>query len=218
MVTTPRRYYDEKNGKWYFSVVDIIVLTTSSTNPRNYWKVLKNRLKKEGNQLVTQCNQLKMLARDGKYYLTDTADIETLTEIIKLIPGARVNDLATCFEPFIDPVRSRAHAEGASPPDRGAATSNGADAELLLDSYQSSDYIFIQAFVAGVSLSDLNIKVSPRKITISGSRPFPKETPLGIEKKDYLTQELLWLSFSRTIDLPFPIETDTLEATEKNGM
>lgn len=68
-----RRYFDEQTGKWYFSVVDIIALTTSSTNPRNYWKVLKNRLKKGDNELVTKINRLKMQARDGKFYLTDAA-------------------------------------------------------------------------------------------------------------------------------------------------
>ena len=72
-----RRVYDEKSEKWYFSVVDIIAVLINQKDfqlARNYWKVLKNRLKKEDNQSVTKCNQLKMLADDGKYYLTDTAD------------------------------------------------------------------------------------------------------------------------------------------------
>ena len=70
-----RRVYDEDTGTWYFSVVDIIQVLIRQPDyqaARNYWKVLKNRLKKEGSQSVTKCNRLKMEAADGKKYLTDT--------------------------------------------------------------------------------------------------------------------------------------------------
>ena len=69
-----RRVYDEKAETWYFSVVDIIQVLTQQSDfqsARNYWKVLKNRLAKEGTQLVTHCNQLKLEATDGKKYRTD---------------------------------------------------------------------------------------------------------------------------------------------------
>lgn len=82
-----RRHWDEKQEKWYFSVVDIVAVLTNSSNPRNYWKVLKNRLKKEGSEVVTKCNQLKMQASDGKFYLTDAADTETMFRIIQSIPS-----------------------------------------------------------------------------------------------------------------------------------
>jgi hypothetical protein len=59
-----RSVWDDEAGKWYFSVVDVVAVLTESENPRNYWKVLKNRLKKEGNQTVTNCNQLKLRAED----------------------------------------------------------------------------------------------------------------------------------------------------------
>ena len=71
-----RSIWDEETEEWYFSIVDIVGILTDSPNPNNYWKVLKNRLKKEGSQLVTNCNQLKMQSSDGKYYKTDVADIE----------------------------------------------------------------------------------------------------------------------------------------------
>lgn len=71
-----RRHWNEKQEKWYFSVVDIIGILTQSVDPRNYWKVLKNRLNKEGSEVVTKCNQLKMQASDGKFYLTNAADVE----------------------------------------------------------------------------------------------------------------------------------------------
>ncbi len=73
-----RTHWDESQEKWLFSVVDVVAVLSESTNPNNYWKVLKSRLKKEGAQLVTDCNQLKMLSSDGKYYKTDVADTEQL--------------------------------------------------------------------------------------------------------------------------------------------
>jgi hypothetical protein len=80
-----RREYDQNSKKWHYSIVDIITLTTKSSDPRNYWKVLKNRLKKKDSDLVTKCNQLKMKAKDGKNYLTDVADESTLRLILESI-------------------------------------------------------------------------------------------------------------------------------------
>jgi hypothetical protein len=82
-----RRHWDEQEGKWYFSVVDIVGVLSESKDPRNYWKVLKNRLSKEGSEVVTNCNQLKMMASDGKKYLTDVADVETILRLIQSIPS-----------------------------------------------------------------------------------------------------------------------------------
>ncbi len=82
-----RRYWDDDNEKWYFSVVDVVDILTGSPNPRSYWKVLKNRLKKEGSEVVTKCNHLKMQAADGKFYQTDAADTEVMFRIIQTIPS-----------------------------------------------------------------------------------------------------------------------------------
>ena len=82
-----RSHWDVKQEKWYFSVVDVVAILSGSVNPRNYWKVLKNRLKKEGSEVVTKCNQLKMQSSDGKYYLTDAADTETMLRILQTIPS-----------------------------------------------------------------------------------------------------------------------------------
>ena len=82
-----RTIWDDVQEKWYFSVVDVIAILTDSPTPRNYWKVLKNRLKKEGNESVTNCNQLKLLAADGKRYLSDVADQEPLFRIIQSVPS-----------------------------------------------------------------------------------------------------------------------------------
>ena len=65
-----RTVWDDEAGKWYVSVIDVVGVLTDSADPNNYWKVLKSRLKKEGNETVTNCNRLKMLAADGKMRLT----------------------------------------------------------------------------------------------------------------------------------------------------
>lgn len=77
------------NDRWYFSVVDIIEILTETSNPRTYWKVLKHRLLKEGSQVVTNCNQLKMIAADGRMRATDAADAETMLRIIQSIPSPK---------------------------------------------------------------------------------------------------------------------------------
>ena len=84
-----RVQWDEEQEKWFFSIVDIVAILTESVNPNNYWKVLKSRLKKEGSELVTNCNQLKMESTDGKFYKTDVADTEQLLRLIQSIPSPK---------------------------------------------------------------------------------------------------------------------------------
>ncbi len=81
-----RTIWDNVTEEWYFSVVDIVDVLTDSVNPNNYWKVLKNRLKKEGSQLVTSCNQLKMPSSDGKKYKTDCMNMEQVFRLIQSMP------------------------------------------------------------------------------------------------------------------------------------
>ena len=84
-----RTVWDDEAGKWYVSVIDVVGVLTDSADPNNYWKVLKNRLKKEGNETVTNCNRLKMLAADGKMRLTDVADVEQLFRLVQSIPSPK---------------------------------------------------------------------------------------------------------------------------------
>ena len=84
---TIRTVWDKEKEKYYISVVDIVGVISESDNPRNYWKVLKHRLKKEENESVTNCNQLKLKSSDGKYYNTDVVDIEEMFRIIESIPS-----------------------------------------------------------------------------------------------------------------------------------
>jgi hypothetical protein len=91
-----RRLYDEKTETWWFSVVDIIRVLTQQPDykaAQNYWKVLKHRLNKEGSQLVTNCNQLKLEAADGKSYLTDVANAETLLRLVQSVPSPKAEPI-----------------------------------------------------------------------------------------------------------------------------
>ena len=82
-----RTLWDDTEEKWYFSVVDVISVLTDSVDGRKYWNKLKQRLKEEGNETVTNCHQLKMPAADGKMRLTDVADTEQLFRLIQSIPS-----------------------------------------------------------------------------------------------------------------------------------
>ena len=87
-----RTHWSEDEAKWYFSIVDVVSILTDQITyqgGRNYWKVLKHRLLKEGKQLVTNCNQLKMQATDGKMRKTDVADTEQLLRIVQSIPSPK---------------------------------------------------------------------------------------------------------------------------------
>ncbi|BBO19384.1 MAG: phage antirepressor [Rhodocyclaceae bacterium] len=91
-----RRVYDETTETWWFSVVDIMQVLTQQPDyqaARNYWKVLKNRLAKEGSQSVTNCNRLKLPAADGKNYLTDAATAETLLRLVQSVPSPKAEPI-----------------------------------------------------------------------------------------------------------------------------
>jgi len=91
-----RGVYDEETGTWYFSVVDIIRVLLQQPDfqtARNYWKVLKNRLAKEGSESVTKCNRLKLEAADGKKYLTDVASPEVLLRLIQSVPSPKAEPI-----------------------------------------------------------------------------------------------------------------------------
>jgi len=91
-----RRAYDEQSETWYFSVVDIIRALLQQPDfqaARNYWKVLKNRLSKEGSETVTKCNRLKLMAEDGKMRLTDVASPEVLLRLIQSVPSPKAEPI-----------------------------------------------------------------------------------------------------------------------------
>ncbi|MCD4705699.1 Bro-N domain-containing protein, partial [bacterium] len=84
-----RRVWVEKEEKWYFAIMDVIKILTESPRPRKYWNALKSKLKAEGSELSQKMGQLKLTAKDGKKYLTDVADTETIFRIIQSIPSPK---------------------------------------------------------------------------------------------------------------------------------
>jgi len=91
-----RKHFDEEKQKWFFSVIDIVAALTNQADydlARNYWKVLKHRLSQEGSEVVTNCNQLKMIALDGKLRLTDVADTQTIFRLIQSIPSPKAEPI-----------------------------------------------------------------------------------------------------------------------------
>ena len=106
-----RTLWDEQAEKWWFSVVDVIAVLTQSESPRHYWTVLKGRLAAEGNETLTNCERLKMQAKDGKLRLTDVADTEQLLRIIQSIPSPK----AEPFKQWLAKVGSERLDETADP-------------------------------------------------------------------------------------------------------
>ena len=109
-----RTIWDDTHEKWYFSIVDVVAILTDSSNPQTYWRVLKKRLKEEGNETVTNCNALKLKATDGKMRLTDVADTEQLFRLIQSIPSPKAEPFklwmaevaSTRIDQLQDPERS----------------------------------------------------------------------------------------------------------------
>ena len=112
-----RSVWDDKEEKWYFSIVDVCAVLTEqpdAVHARNYWKVLKHRLIKEGNQTVTTCNRLKLRAADGKLRLTDVADTEQVFRLIQSVPSPKAEPFklwmaqvaSTRLEQMQDPEKS----------------------------------------------------------------------------------------------------------------
>ena len=91
-----RRHYNEEKEKWFFSVIDIVAALTDQTDfkrAQSYWTTLKNRLKKEGSEIVTNCDKLKLISADGKKYLTDVADIETILRLVQSVPSKKAEPI-----------------------------------------------------------------------------------------------------------------------------
>ena len=84
-----RSVWDSEAEKWYISIVDVVGVLTDSVDSRKYWNKLKQRLREEGNESVTNCHQLKLPAADGKKYFTDVADVEQLFRLIQSIPSPK---------------------------------------------------------------------------------------------------------------------------------
>lgn len=182
-----------------------------STDSRNYWKTLKNRLNKAQNQLVTRCNQLKMRAADGKMYLTDATDEDTMLLLIQHIDPNKVGTFRTLFKEI---TRELQLEDGTLPPlnDR-LSTPDKENLPLLLDAYQKDGHIFIRMMLAGMDPEHISIVATCKNILIKGER-----RPKGSEGFHYSVQELAWGTFSRVFDFPDEVDINEIETTFMNGM
>jgi HSP20 family molecular chaperone IbpA len=224
-----RRQFDQNLDKWYFSIVDVLDIATESRDPRNYWKVLKNRLKASQNQLVTSCNQLKMEASDGKFYLTDVADGPTITQILKITSQKSIPQ----FEAYLGSLSTPkgvnvSHFTSAKPAGRKISileiqnkktsyphpTDEKVKLELPIDMYMGGEVLVVKTLAAGTSLTELHIAVTSQTLTINGVRNLPDEK----DTKKYHMEELSWGKFSRTIELPYEIDIDKVEAVDMYGL
>jgi len=91
-----RRHYDEARETWYFSVIDVVAALIEQSDfkkAQSYWTTLKNRLKQEGNESVTNCDKLKLKSADGKYYKTDAANVETILRLIQSVPSPKAEPI-----------------------------------------------------------------------------------------------------------------------------
>ena len=204
--TEIRHFFDEKTDNWYFSIVDVISIITKSSDPRNYWKVFKNRLKKGQNQLVTQCNQLKMIANDGKSYLTDTGNEETILEIIKLISPEYIPQFKLYFNNLNHDVGPKVIYTN-DPSDLSDCNKNESYPQeygkLLIDGYQTNDQIIIKAMIGGISAQDISLFTNGKILTIKGERT----KTFNLLNQKYIYEEIYWGNFFRSIVLPSEIET-----------
>ncbi len=222
--TSIRKNWDEKSNQWQYSIVDVVALVTKSSDPRNYWKVLKNRLKKGQNKLVTECNQLKLPATDGKSYLTDTANSENILKIVKLIAPQYTDSFKQWFDNTEKSLlfNTQNSNQNFTPTPTTTLEKNttypqsSLDTEeflLLVDGYYQNNFLIIEAFVAGLDPNNLFISATCEKLTIEGVRT-SLLSPFGETSQS----ELAWGKFSREIDLPTEIDIDKIETKEKDGL
>lgn len=210
-----RHHFDKDLGIFNYSVVDVIDSLGLSSDPRNYWKVLKNRLNKRDNKLVTECNQEKLRSSDGKYYLTDVAEVGTLLKIIEVIDPTKVSLYEEIFNKIErENGKKTVNYFGNNFETEKISTGDIDECEIKVDMYEKDNMIFLKALVCGIDPNDIFISLNCRMLTMK----FNRMRDRNIRDEDYLSSELLWGKFSRTISLPFEVDIDRVEANVTQGM
>lgn len=207
-----RHHFDHKRGEFYYSMVDIIEKLEISKDSRNYWKVLKNRLNKRHNELVTGCNQLKILAKDGKYYQTDTLDANNVLKIIQLISPHKVKEFGQFFDSFEK--NNKYNNQLTDCVNDDLSTDNQNENNIYIDMYLEKDYLIIKSFIPAVNPENIFLNINYDKLTIRGNQINKNE----ISENNYFIQELVWGKFSRTIPLPKEVDIDQAEASFDHGL
>lgn len=212
-IDTPiRNYFNENEEEFYFSVVDVIDNLHLSTDPRNYWKVLKNRLKKSQNELVTECNQLKMKAIDGKYYSTDVARVGTILQLIQVLSPTKVS----LFEEYFNKIELKNFLKdtnyfAGNIEQENLSTVSTDDGEIKIDMYKKDNCIYVNAMLAGVENENIFISLNTKVMTLKFNRQEKNTVEHDIE-------ELSCGRFSKVISLPFEVDIDRVETTFNFGL
>ncbi len=226
-----RRQWDMARSRYYYSITDVIGVLTESVDARNYWKALKNRLKNSQNQLVSECNQLKLPSTDGKSYLVDVADRDTLIKIIKIIDPTSIPSWQSWFDhielknSIIDRKNSQKSDFDATQNSKILESEHESFDELSttlqapFDMYINGSEIFVKFMLPGCDIDKLILAVSMEKLTIKGERISPVNLKNSENfSQEYIVQELQWGKFYREINLPSLVDVDQIEATEYQGL
>ncbi len=209
-VGTIRHHIDGDSEEFYFSIIDVIDILGLSKDSRNYWKVLKSRLKNTRSELVTDCNQTKLMSNDGKYYLTDTAKAGTVLRIVEVISPTKVPQLRI----ILDKIERENSVNYFSNEhyineEKKLSTVISEEGEISVDIYKKDNFIFIKTMIAGVDPSNIFISLDCRTLVIKVNRVRDNT----IKDTDYDFQELQWGKFGKVITLPFEVDIDNVITT-----
>lgn len=225
-----RRVWDENRARWYYSVTDVMAVLTDSVDARNYWKALKNRLKTSHNELVMDINQLKMQATDGKYYMNDVADSDTLIKILQVVAPHNIPPFSSYFDHIEASAVKTSSTKNTEQNADNIVRTNFSDAtlnelstkiEMSVDIYENKNEIIVMVPLPAFDPNKLFISANTNTLTIKGSRlslqnNFKKIN--NIEDVECLIQELEWSNFERTIELPNFVDIENISAQNQNGM
>ncbi len=217
-----RREWDSERGRWYFSITDIMGVLTESVDARNYWKALKNRLKETNYQLVSDCNQLKMKASDGKSYMVDVADSSTIIKIIQIIAPYNTSAFKSWMDhievqssqntiPKFDENKSAYPSGEETPEVRSFEISTAL--EPGADVYEENNSLVVKIILPGIDPEKIVLTTSMNTLIIKGARKKDLATD-----KNYLHKELLWGEFYKEIKLPTLVDVDNVEVLEFHGL
>ncbi len=209
--TEIRHTFDESTNQWQYSVVDVIDQLIDTSDARNYWKVLKNRLKKSNPELVAACIQLKLPAADGKQYKTDVATSTALLRIINAIEPEKLSSFERLFGTL-------SHEASVVKPTEALPLSTDAkntDGNLTFDLIERADVFLIRTEVAGIIPDHISLSVGCESVVIRGVRHNPHE-----KKNDATahTRELSWGTFTKHIALPALVDVEKVSATLTRGL
>ena len=210
-----RHHIDGDSGEFYFSVIDVIDSLGLSKDPRNYWKVLKSRLKNTYGELVTECNQIKLASSDGKYYLTDAARTGTILQIVEVISPTKVPQLRI----ILDKIERENSVNYFSNDnyineEKKLSTVIFEEGEISVDIYKKDDFIFVKTMIAGVDPGNIFISLDCKTLVIKVNRVRDS----AIKDADYDMEELQWGKFGKVISLPFEVDIDNVVTTFRLGI